>query len=225
MPLGLAPGGESLARPVVRGGGWNNKPGNARSAKRNRNTPGKRNDTLGFRLASTPQSQSRPLHGAAGSTCGVHRRAMSSAAPRPRLAGTLRDAGGSFLPHVMNRPQGRGATALEKHYGFLLWLMPTVEQFPRGQKFLLGDRLQTAALTVVECLIDATYSRRPESALAKANLELEKLRVLFRLAHDLHHVDGRRYEFAARSLDEVGRLVGGWRRALQAQSGHGDGAP
>ncbi|MBK7675335.1 MAG: SUMF1/EgtB/PvdO family nonheme iron enzyme [Candidatus Accumulibacter sp.] len=43
-----------MARPVLRGGGWNNNPENARSAKRNRNHPGKRNNNLGFRLASTP---------------------------------------------------------------------------------------------------------------------------------------------------------------------------
>ena len=221
---GLAPGGESLARQILRGGSWNNNPHNARSANRNRNAPGKRNNNVGFRLASTPQSQSRPLHGAAGSTRGVQRRAMFSAVPRPRLAGNIRDAGGFFRQRPMNKPQGRSATAMEKHYAFLRWLVPTLEQFPRGQKFLLGDRLQTAAVTVLECLIEATYSRRPESVLAKANLELEKLRVLFRLAHDLRLVDGRRYEFAARSLDEVGRLVGGWRRATQAKSMGGDGS-
>jgi hypothetical protein len=29
---------------------------------------------------------------------------------------------------------------LEAMYRFTLWLVPTVEKFPRGQKFLLGDR-------------------------------------------------------------------------------------
>jgi hypothetical protein len=28
---------------------------------------------------------------------------------------------------------------------FLRWLIPTVEKFPRSQKFLLGDRIQSAA--------------------------------------------------------------------------------
>lgn len=119
----------------------------------------------------------------------------------------------------MQRPGGRGATALEKHYAFLLWLVPALEQFPRGQKFLLGDRMQTAALTVLEALVEATYTRRPDAALARANLELEKLRLLFRLAHDLKLLDHRRYEHAARSLDEVGRMVGGWRKALSARDG------
>jgi retron-type reverse transcriptase len=38
---------------VVRGGGWNNKPQNVRSANRNRNAPTNLNNNLGFRVAST----------------------------------------------------------------------------------------------------------------------------------------------------------------------------
>ena len=101
-------------------------------------------------------------------------------------------------------------------YQFLLWLVPTVEKFPRSQKFLLGDRMQGTALDVMERLIDATYSRERRAALAAANLGIEKLRFLFRMASDLRYLDLRRYEHAARSLDEVGRLVGGWRKADDA---------
>ena len=36
----------------------------------------------------------------------------------------------------------RPGPALESMYRFVLWLVPTVEKFPRRQKFLLGDRLQ-----------------------------------------------------------------------------------
>ena len=52
-----------------------------------------------------------------------------------------------------------------------------------------------------------------------ANLGLEKLRLLCRLAQDLGHLDARRYEHAARSLDATGRLVGGWRKAHEAAQG------
>lgn len=54
----------------------------------------------------------------------------------------------------------RGGPALEACYRFLLWLMPTVEKFPRSQKFLLGDRIQATALDVLERLIEANYSRQ-----------------------------------------------------------------
>ena len=101
-------------------------------------------------------------------------------------------------------------------YRFVLWLVPTVEKFARSQKFLLGDRMQSAALDVIERLIEATYTKQRAAMLAHANLGIEKLRFLCRLATDLHHFDTRRYEHAARALDEIGRLIGGWRKADRA---------
>jgi hypothetical protein len=110
-------------------------------------------------------------------------------------------------------PARQTGPALEAHYRFLLWLVPTVEKFPKSQKFLLGDRIQTSALTVLENLIDATYSRRRQHHLASANLGIEKMRFLFRLSTELRHLDLRRYEHAARSLDDIGSLIGGWVKA------------
>ena len=44
----------------------------------------------------------------------------------------------------------RTGPALEAHFQFIQWLVPTVERFPRRQKFLLGDRIQSAALDVLD---------------------------------------------------------------------------
>ena len=107
----------------------------------------------------------------------------------------------------MNHKTG---SVLEKYYQFLLWLIPTVEKFPRSQKFLLGDRIQTTALDTLEALIEATYTRDRQKHLTQANLNVEKLRFLFRLSWNLHYLDNRRYEHVARKLDEIGRLIGGW---------------
>ena len=60
--------------------------------------------------------------------------------------------------------------------------MPAVERFPRNRKFLLGNRIQSTALDVLERRIEATYTRRRTNHLAGANLGLEKLRFLFRLS-------------------------------------------
>jgi len=112
----------------------------------------------------------------------------------------------------------RTGTAIETHYRFLMWLVPTIEKFPRSQKFLLGDRIQTTALDVLEFLVEATYTRDRKNHLARANLGIEKLRFFFRLAADLTYLDRRRYEHAARALDEIGRLVGGWAKAHDAKA-------
>ncbi len=115
----------------------------------------------------------------------------------------------------------RTGPALEAHQQFLLWLVPTIEKFPRSQKFLLGDRIQATALDVLEALIEATYTRDRRAHLARANLGLEKLRHFFRLAVELKHIEGRRYEHAARTLDEIGRLVGAWAKAHATHNGTG----
>ena len=95
--------------------------------------------------------------------------------------------------------------------------MPTVERFPRSHKFLLGDRIQATAMDVLERLIEATYTRRRLSHLANANLGLEKLRFLFRLTRDLRVLDLRRYEHAARSIDDTGRRVGAWTKTQRGE--------
>ena len=110
--------------------------------------------------------------------------------------------------------------ALEAWCRFLLWLVPVLERFPRRQKFLLGDRTQSTALDILESLIEATYTRKRESHLARANLGIEKLRFLVRLAMDLEYMDPRRYEHAARALDETGRKVGAWRKTHRSRA-HG----
>ncbi|MCY4214335.1 MAG: diversity-generating retroelement protein Avd [Gammaproteobacteria bacterium] len=131
----------------------------------------------------------------------------------------LLNGGGGQGPTASQPDRARTTgAALEAHYRFLLWLVPAVERFPRRQKFLLGDRIQMTALDVLERLIEVTYTKRRGDLLARANLGLEKLRFLFRLAHDLHLLDMRRYRHAARSIDDTGRKVGAWRKAHHAQA-------
>jgi hypothetical protein len=72
----------------------------------------------------------------------------------------------------------RTGPALEKAYQFVLWLLPTVEKFPRGQRLLLGDRIQTTVLEVTEGIVEATYS-------AQSGPSANKLPRLFLLAGGL----------------------------------------
>jgi len=110
----------------------------------------------------------------------------------------------------------RTGPALEAMYRFMLWLIPAVDKFPRSQKFLLGDRIESTALDVLQSLIAATYTRGRDALLNDANLGPEQLRIFMRLSFELRLIDSRRHEHAARGLDEVGRLVGGWKKANHA---------
>ena len=126
--------------------------------------------------------------------------------------------------HAMTDNARHTGPAVEAHYQLINWLMTTVERFPKSQKFLLGDRIQSTALDVLDALIEATYTRDRRDHLARANLGLEKLRFLMRLAFEQKHLDVRRYEHAARAIDEVGRMIGGWAKAHASYGNPSKGA-
>ena len=55
-------------------------------------------------------------------------------------------------------------------------LFPAIARFPRSQKLLLTDRIQSIALDILESLVEATYTREKKAHLTRANLSIEKLR-------------------------------------------------
>ncbi|MFN9031081.1 MAG: diversity-generating retroelement protein Avd [Betaproteobacteria bacterium] len=131
----------------------------------------------------------------------------------------------SVQPRRARKPAPRqNVAAVEATYRFIVWLIPVLEGFARTQRFLLGDRIQNGALAVLDCLIEAAYTRDRLPLLRRANLELEKLRFWMRLANELRHLDFKRYEFAARAIDDIGRQVGGWikQQGAPAPAAHGD---
>lgn len=105
------------------------------------------------------------------------------------------------------------AVVTEKSYTFLLWAVNAVEKAPRSLRYSLGERVIEASLDVVEGVVDAAYTRERTQALRRVQLRIERLRFLVRAMSDLKAIGFSQYEHAARSLDEIGRLVGGWRKA------------
>ena len=61
---------------------------------------------------------------------------------------------------------------------FVAWLLPTTARLPKSIRFTFSQRIDNLALDVVEDLIEARYTRHKQTILKRANLRLEKLRVL-----------------------------------------------
>lgn len=95
---------------------------------------------------------------------------------------------------------------------FLAWLLPVTEGFPKKVRFTFSERLNNLALDVVEDLIEARYTRQKAPLLQRANLRLEKMRILLRIAQQQHYLDYRRYEYAMKAINGVGKMLGGWLR-------------
>ena len=89
-------------------------------------------------------------------------------------------------------------------------MIPHTLKFPRQQRFVVAERLQNTAMDFMECLYQATDKEQQHIALKQADVKLKQLRFYLRLSCDLKLLDLRRYEYACRAVNEIGRLLGGW---------------
>jgi len=100
-------------------------------------------------------------------------------------------------------------------YDLLRWLIPLTTKFPRPHRFVLAARLQETTLRFQERLIEAGRSQQPAPLLAQADTDLTKLRLYLRLCRDLALIKFNQYEHGQRMVDEIGRLMGGWRKKVE----------
>jgi hypothetical protein len=99
---------------------------------------------------------------------------------------------------------------LVKWYDVTKWLLERVDSFPKNQRFIFGQRIADRVLNILEVLVEAAYSPRKADLLAGVNRDIEVLRWLIRMATDRKILTPRQYEHCCMSLNECGRMVGGW---------------
>jgi hypothetical protein len=111
---------------------------------------------------------------------------------------------------------------LVKWYDVTKWLLERVDSFPKNQRFIFGQRIADRALNILEALVEATYSPRKADLLAGVNRDIEVMRWLVRMAMDRKVLTPRQYEHCCMSLNECGRMVGGWwkQAAAKERSAH-----
>src|SRR5215469_10972557 len=99
---------------------------------------------------------------------------------------------------------------ITKTYDLILWSCNHIGKFPRNHRFVLGERIERDLYDLLETLIRAKYTRNRQELREKANLTPEILRFQMRLAKDLQCLKVESYGFAAKAIDEIGKLMGGW---------------
>lgn len=99
---------------------------------------------------------------------------------------------------------------VEDCHELLEWMIPKLDQFPRNRRFTLGERLENGLLIVLENLIAAAYQKSNVDLLKTANLQLDLVRHLWRLAHGLKAISLESYGNGSQRLTELGRQIGDW---------------
>ncbi len=105
-------------------------------------------------------------------------------------------------------------------FDLLAWLLPVSNHFPRAHRHTVTHRLLGTAFDLRERLEEANLRRGHArlERLDQADEALARLRVYLRLTHKLGWLSAGQYEHVSAMTVEVGRLLGGWKRASAAKS-------
>ncbi len=99
---------------------------------------------------------------------------------------------------------------LPKIYDFTLYFSKKYTNYPKKYKFTLGERINKHLFDLLEHIIEARYTTKRKRFLFSANMSLEKLRFMIRISKDLECITAKEYEFMARSINEIGGMIGNW---------------
>lgn len=84
----------------------------------------------------------------------------------------------------------------------------------KADKFTIYERSENIIVDLIELFLEAGYSRINKiSLLEKASTKLNTLRFFIRLMKETKVFDLKKYVILQESIDEIGRMLGGWIRS------------
>jgi len=107
----------------------------------------------------------------------------------------------------------KNLSIFEKTYELILWLYPTVNKFPKSQRFVLGQQIENTVLEILKGIIQTNQEKSKLTFLKQISVDLDKLRILIRLSKDLKFINLKQYQFSADKVNEIGKMLGGWIRS------------
>ena len=110
---------------------------------------------------------------------------------------------------------GKEIEVLPKVYDFTLYFSKKYTNYPKKYKFTLGERINVHLFDLLEHIIEAKYTIKKKRFLFSANMSLEKLRFMIRISKDLECITAKEFEHMARSINEIGGMIGGWLKGAE----------
>ncbi len=94
------------------------------------------------------------------------------------------------------------------------WILTVLEKYPKSVRFTISGRIANLTLDVLEGIVEAIYTKERTFILARMNIQIEKLRVFFRISFRRKYLSGSQYEHVSGLLEETGKMIGGWKKTI-----------
>lgn len=96
-------------------------------------------------------------------------------------------------------------------------LYSCTKTFPKKDRFTLGQKCESLTLEILEILFLANSKRDQEKIpyLNSVDIKLKITQTVIRLARDTDALDDKKYYMLSASVEELGKMLGGWIKSLK----------
>lgn len=104
---------------------------------------------------------------------------------------------------------------IQKMYDLVLWIYPLVNRIPKSHRQVLGRQIEELAISILISMIRANKTRGSNRQMLQQQIsdDLDCLRILVRLCKDLRFMSIAQYHNTAERLNEIGKMLHGWRKS------------
>ena len=104
---------------------------------------------------------------------------------------------------------------LQKIFDMMEYGYQALAQFPKSEKFALVTDIKHSMDILLERCIEAQKKYYKKTTLQ--DMEVMKLRAYIRLSHQLGFLPTKKYEIWSGRVVEIGKMLGGWIKAVNAK--------
>lgn len=94
-----------------------------------------------------------------------------------------------------------------------------IRQFPKSERHVLSQEIRNTMWRLLRLIIVCNHRYHKKTTMQELDAELDLLRAQVRLAKELGYLPFKKHHYWSTLLNEIGRMVGGWFKAIQGGSG------
>lgn len=102
----------------------------------------------------------------------------------------------------------------QKTEAMIEWAYTALRQFPKWERHVLSAEIRHTLWSLLRLIVLCNKRYYKKTTLQDLDAELDLLRAQVRLAFGQGYLDLRRYEHWSGLNDEIGRMIGGWIKAM-----------
>ncbi len=106
-----------------------------------------------------------------------------------------------------------GLPVYKASYDLLLYTFQLIKNMRKDYKYTAGEKIREETMELVMNIYRANKEKEKIKKIEEAQENIEKVRLLFRLLHDLRQISLKHFIGVNKKIEDVSRQLTGWRKA------------